>query len=320
MRLIWPVRATRLLAPVLALVASPNDPEKVALRELAEATPERSEALVGVRTISINRGEVNRLATAADGWRPGWDIAGVVLSAAADGTGPPVGSRVVGLSNFGGWCERLVIPASQLAVIPDSVSFASAAALPVAGLTALRTLRLGGLLLDRRVLVTGASGGVGRFALQLGSASGALVTAVVGSAERGAGLEALGATEVVLGIEKADGRFHLILEAAGGPSLAAALGKVAAGGTVVTFGNSAKEATSFMTNDFYFQGASLRGFFLLGDWHSNPSGVDLGLLLAQVALGRLDPQVSLELPWTEAAAALRELRERRLPGKAVLHL
>ena len=305
---------------MLALVASPGDSEKVALREVAEDAPGRSEALVEVRAISLNRGEVNRLATAKDGWRPGWDVAGIVLAAAADGSGPASGSRVVGLSNFGGWCERLVIPSSQLAVIPDDVSFAAAAALPVAGLTALRTLRLGGLLLDRRVLVTGGSGGVGRFAIQLGAAAGARVTAVVGRPERGEGLVDLGAAEVVVGIENAEGRYHLVLEAAGGDSLAAALGKVETRGTVVTFGNSSREATRFMTNDFYFQAATLRGFFLLGDAAADPAGTDLGILLAQVAAGRLDPQVSLEVPWTEAAAALRELRERRLPGKAVLLL
>ncbi len=303
---------------MFALVASPSAPEKVALREVPETRPDRSETIVEVRAISVNRGEVNRLATAADGWRPGWDIAGVVLSTAVDGSGPPQGSRVVGLSNFGGWCERLAIPASQLAVIPEGVTFASASALPVAGLTALRTLRLGGLLLDRRVLVTGAAGGVGRFAIQLGSAAGAWVTAVVGRPERGEGLQKLGAAEVIVGIDNAGGRYHLVLEAAGGSSLGAALGKVETGGTVVAFGNSSKESTTFMTNDFYFQAASLRGFFLLGDTQGNPAGIDLGILLSQVASGRLDPQVSLELPWTEAARALRELRERRLPGKAVL--
>ena len=181
-------------------------------------------------------------------------------------------------------------------------------------------LRFGGLLLDRRVLVTGASGGVGRIAIQLGSAAGALVTAIVGRPERGEGLEKLGAADVVVGIENAEGRYHLVLEAAGGSSLGAALGKVDSGGIVVTFGNSSKEPTTFMTNDFYFQAASLRGYFLLGDAQSNPAGIDLGILLSQVATRRLDPQVSLVLPWSDAAEALRELRERRLAGKAVLLL
>lgn len=303
---------------MLALVAAPAESEKIALREIPDDFAGRSDAVIEVRAMSVNRGETNRLATAADGWRPGWDVAGVVLSEAADGTGPPAGSRVVGLANFGGWCERLVIPASQLAVIPASVAFSAAAALPVAGLTALRTLRLGGMLLDRAVLVTGGSGGVGRFAIQLASAAGARVTAVVGNPQRGEGLRELGAAQVVVGIENAEGRYDLILEGAGGSSLGVALGKVTTGGTIVTFGNSSREPTTFLVSDFYFTGGTVRGFFLLQDYLGHPAGADLGLLLNQVAAGRLDTQVTLEVPWTEAARALRELRERRVAGKAVL--
>lgn len=304
---------------MLALVAAPSAEEKVELREVPDLQPRPDQALVEVRAISINRGEYNRLQAADDGWRPGWDVAGVVLRAAADGSSPREGARIVGISNFGGWCERLPLSAAQMAVIPDSLSFSAAATLPVAGLTALRTLRLGGLLLDRRVLVQGAAGGVGRFALQLGRMAGAHLTAVVGSAERGEGLRELGAGELVVGIDKAEGRYDLILENAGGASLAIALTKVAQYGTVVTFGNSAREPTTFNTSEFYFQSARLIGFFLL-DPAGSPYTADLGYLASLMAEGRLDPQIGLEASWREAAKALRELRERRLPGKAVLRL
>jgi NADPH:quinone reductase-like Zn-dependent oxidoreductase len=303
-----------------ALVASPGAAEHVEIREVPDPEPRSNETVIELRAFAVNRGEVNRLATAADGWRPGWDVAGTVFRPAADGSGPRQGERVVGLSNFGGWCERLAIPSSQLAVIPEPVSFAQAAALPVAGLTALRTLRYGGMLLDRRVLVTGGAGGVGRFAIQLGAQAGARVTAVVGSEARAAGLTELGAEAVVVGIDAAEGRFHLILEAAGGASLAAALKLVDEGGTVVTFGNSSREPTTFLVQDFYFSMARVAGFFLIGDMLRDPVGRDLGHLLALVAGGRLDAGVSLEADWTDAARALRELRERRLPGKAVLHV
>jgi NADPH:quinone reductase-like Zn-dependent oxidoreductase len=149
--------------------------------------------------------------------------------------------------------------------------------------------------------------------------AGAHLTAVVGSAERAAGLRELGADEVVVGIENAEGRYDLILENAGGASLAAALLKVARNGTVATFGNSAREPTTFNTSDFYFQSARLVGFFLL-DPAEGPYSDDLAYLAGLVADGRLDPQIGLEAGWREAARALRELRDRRLPGKAVLHL
>src|SRR5207302_7521683 len=104
---------------------------------------------------------------------PGWDLAGIVENEAADGSGPRTGSRVVGMLNPGAWAEVVAVPTSILAEIPESVSFAQAATLPVAGLTALWALEHGGLLLDRLVLITGASGGVGHFACQITRKAGA---------------------------------------------------------------------------------------------------------------------------------------------------
>jgi len=305
---------------VLALVAAPEKEEKVELREVPDPQPLPHEALIAVRAISLNRGEVNRLATAVDGWRAGWDVAGEILQAAADGSGPARGQRVVGLSNFAGWSERLAIPTTSLAVVPDGISLALAATLPVAGVTALRLLRRGGLLIQRRVLITGASGGVGRIAVQLAHQAGALVTAIVGTTERGKGLNALGADEVVVGFENSGGEFDLVLESAGGASLAHSLKVVGPHGVVVAYGNSAREPTTHLINDFYMKGASLVGFFLLGDALDHPVGADLATLLGLVAAGRLDPQLALEASWREAASALRALRERKVAGKAVLHL
>src|SRR5690349_13517038 len=81
---------------------------------------------------------------------PGQDVAGVVARAAADGSGPPEGTRVVGIADGGGWSKRVLVPAHRVAPLPDATSFEDAAALPVAGLTALRALREAGPLLGRR--------------------------------------------------------------------------------------------------------------------------------------------------------------------------
>lgn len=68
-----------------------------------------------LRAVSLNRGELRNLETAQPGWRPGWDLAGEVLARAADGSGPPVGARVVGLLRAGAWAERVAVPTHQLA-------------------------------------------------------------------------------------------------------------------------------------------------------------------------------------------------------------
>ncbi len=306
---------------VLALVAAPNRDEKVELREVTEPAAARHEAVVEVHTISLNRGELTRLAVAQEGWRPGWDIAGVVLRAAEEGSGPPAGARVVGLLTGGAWSERVAVPTAQVAELPASLSFAAAATLPVAGLTALRTLRVGGLLLGKRLLITGAAGGVGRFAIQLARRAGAHITAVAGRQERGVGLTELGADDVVVGHEGARGPFDVILESSGGASLAAAIRLVAPAGTVVAFGNSAREPTTFMVNDFYLKGgARIYGFILFYEAARDPAGPDLAFLATEMAEGRLRPQIALEGSWRDPGAALAALRERRLPGKAVLHL
>src|SRR3954449_8611698 len=156
---------------MLAVVNTPGGPEPVAIREVAEPEPKPHEALVAVHAFSLNRGELRLFAARPEGWRPGQDIAGIVLRAAADGSGPTAGTRVVGLCDWHGWAERAAVPSHRVAPIADNVPFAAAAALPVAGLTALRTLRHGAPLLSKRVLITGAAGGVGNLAVQLAARS-----------------------------------------------------------------------------------------------------------------------------------------------------
>jgi NADPH:quinone reductase len=278
--------------------------------------PSRGEVLADVRAFSINGGELRMLGTAADGWRPGWDFAGILQSDVEGG--PRAGARVVGIRRGETWAERVAVRQGRLAELPEGVSFAQAAALPTAGLAALRMLRLGPAILGRRVLVTGASGGVGRFALQLASLGGADVTALVGSSSRRAdGLRELGAHEVVASVEQLRGRFDLILESVGGDTLGRLVTMVDPGGTLVMFGNSSGDATTFNVRDVYNDAlVRLQGFELF--YGIEPFGRDLGYLASLVAQRRLDPQLADELPWEKMATALERLRDRAVAGKIAL--
>jgi len=302
-----------------ALVAAPGQPGGVDLREVEDPTPRPSEALVEVRAVSLNRGEVRALGTAEDGWRPGWDVAGTVLEPADDGSGPDAGTRVVALVGAAGWAQRAAVRTGMLAPIPDALSFPAAATLPVAGLTAYRALAVGGMVDGQRVLVTGAAGGVGRFAVQLAVHGGARVTAIVGSAGRSAGLAELGAHDVVVGMP-AGGEFDVILESAGGASLGAALTLIAPNGTVVSCGNSSREPTTFDVSAFYSKsGARLYAFVLFPELERSGTAVrDLAYLAGLTATGRLDPQIGLTAEWEDAAAAVKALMDRAVAGKAVL--
>ena len=159
-----------------AVVVDQKAPGKLIIHDVAMPQPLPSEALIRVSAISLNRGETRRSIRAENGWRPGWDLAGVVEQAAADGSGPHTGGRVVGFLPDGAWAQHVAVPSHALARLPDVVTFAQAATLPVAGLTALYALAKRGELLGRRVLIAGATGGVGDFAVQLARLSGAHVS------------------------------------------------------------------------------------------------------------------------------------------------
>jgi NADPH:quinone reductase len=306
---------------MLALVNTPSAPIPVELNEVPEPVPLPSEAIVEVHAFSLNRGELALLAGRPDGWRPGQDIAGVVVQPAADGSGPAKGTRVVALVDGAGWSQRVAAPTARMAALPENVSFASAATLPVAGLTALRTLRQGGPLLAQRVLITGAAGGVGSFAVQLAALAGAEVTGVVSHPDRAVGLSGLGASALVENIQEAEGLFDLILESAGGSSLAGAISKVAPGGTIVIFGNSSREQTLISFPNFAgHAGARLLAFFIYESGTPASMGVDLAKLVSLVAAGKLTPEIGLEDSWHNVYRATTALRERKVNGKAVFHI
>jgi len=312
---------------VRAVVVDPSSPQGLSLKPVELAAAAQDEVTVRVTAISLNRGEVRRATSQGNpGDRPGWDFAGVVETRATDGSGPPAGSRVVGLLTSGAWAERVRVPSDAVAPLPAGVTDAEAATLPVAGLTALHALRQGGLLLGRKVLIDGATGGVGHLAIQLAAASGALVWGHVRRPEFRAAVAEWCGERVVLGADlKAaapHGPFHLILDSVGGSALAAAMTMLGPGGSCVTFGVSESATTTIASGEFFrIGGVKLYGLILFHELRRVEPAADGLSLLAGLVAGRvLRPHISVEASWTEIGRVARQLLDRSFAGKAVLHL
>lgn len=299
-----------------AVIYDPEVTANLRLADVEEPRPGDSEALIEVRATALNFGEVRWIDQARKpGEVPGWDTAGVVVRAAADGSGPPVDARVVGFNGSGGWAQRRAVPTENLALLPDSVDFGLAAALPVAGVTALQALRALGPVVGRRVLITGASGGVGRFAVQLAARSGAHVVAAVGSAKRGEGLKDLGAAEVVVGLDDVSEPVFGVLDNVGGQLLAQAFSLVGEGGSAQSIGMASGQPT---TIDFEAERHRAAPKRLEPFRVRTPFAPDLKYLVDLLAAGEIDPQVGLRVSWEDVADAAEALLDRRVAGKAVL--
>jgi NADPH:quinone reductase-like Zn-dependent oxidoreductase len=275
-----------------AVVSTPGGERWAEIQDIPAPEPGPGELLVEVHAAGINRGELTLVQMRED-FRPGQEIAGVVAD------GPRKGERVVGLADWHGWAEYAAVPEHRTVPLPDEIEFATAAALPMAGNTALNLIRLSGDIVGRNVTVTGASGGVGVIAAQLARIGGASVSAVSAVTD-----------------DVADGQ-HVILESVGGASLDAAIAKVALGGLILVFGNSSKEPASLDFRSFAGRDrVRIQTFF--SAHYEHLAADNLNTLLGLVADGRLEVQVGLQTPLADVNDALDALDQRRVPGKAIL--
>lgn len=306
-----------------AVVTNPQTTSHLELGQVDMPAPLPSQALVRVAAISLNRGEVRSAMGTTERYVPGWDLAGTVEEPAADGSGPKAGTRVVGFLPKGGWAELAAVPTDLLAELPEKVSFQQAATLPVAGLTALYVVQKGGSLLARDALITGASGGVGIFAVQLARLAGAKVTGLTNHVEYESFLRNLGVTNVVVGSDASGaapyGPYRFIAEGVGGAVLASVLSLLAPAGVCVNYGSPPGVEVSFSPRIlFAAPGATLCGFLIFNEVKFEPASQGLKRLVDLIAEGRLDPCIQVETSWDQIGDIARQLMDRKFPGKAVL--
>ncbi|MFE2414316.1 zinc-binding dehydrogenase [Kitasatospora sp. NPDC059408] len=304
-----------------ALVTTELDPLTLELRSVPDPRPRPDEALIEVHATALNRADLLLAVRRPVGSPIGLDVVGTVLRPASDGSGPPAGARVVGLADNDAWAELAAVRTDRLTGIPDGVCDTTAVTLPVAGLTALYALQRAGWLLGRRTLVTGASGGVGRIAVQLALAAGSEVTAWVGSPARGAGLADFGAQVVTGYDEPPTAPVDILVDSVGGEVFSTGYQLLRRGGVATVFGNTVRSELRLPADWGHARpGVRIEYLFLLDEVTRRDVPADLTLLLGLVAAGKLAAEPGLLTPWSDPQHAVDALRSREINGKIVLSM
>ncbi|MDQ4110475.1 MAG: zinc-binding dehydrogenase [Actinomycetota bacterium] len=277
--------------------------------EPVRANPE--EVLIEVEYVSLNRGEFSAT------WQPdaviGWDASGTVIETSSDGLGPVRGSRVVSWGLSGGWAQRRVVDRRNLAILPADIESAMAAAIPVAGLTALHAVRQLGAPPGANIAVTGATGGVGHLIVQLAARAGFRVAALTRSPERAAPLERLGDPLTRVVDVRDIGKLRTVeavIDTTGGPVLEQLVSLVAPEGKVVLVGAAAGSPALFETASLIASRIDL-----VSVRNSTPVGAELKYLVDLVANGQLHVAVHNAESWD--GLVNRPMPDTSVFGKAV---
>lgn len=311
-------------------------PEQWQVAEVADPVPGKGEVLVRVHAAGVDRGTwhlmtgtplLMRPFVGFKGPRnpvPGRDLAGVIEQCGPEVEGFAVGDEVIGTAS-GSLAELAIVPVRRLARKPEDLSFTEAAVLPVSGLTALRAVRdAGRVKAGQRVLVIGASGGVGSFAVQLAVAEGAEVTAVC-SAAKAVLVKELGATRVLdyeaEEIDAAPAGYDVIIDIAGHRPLRLLRRALAPRGTLVIVGSEGGGR---------ILGGLERnlGAILLSPWTKQrltavvaaEKGADMEVLTSYVDRGLLRSALGGIYPLAEADRAMEELQAGHVAGKVAVQV
>ena len=258
---------------------------------------------------------------------PGMELAGIVEEA-GPGVSLAPGGRVAAYVRCGAFAEWAVVPAGRLLALPDAMPFDHAAGFQIAyGTSHLALAGKAGLRAGETLFVTGAAGGVGLTAVEIGHLMGARVIAQVRGPEKAALARAAGADEVIEG-DTPDlkaalrdlGGVDVVYDTVGGPGFEAALRATRPGGRMLAIGFAGGEVPKVPLNQLLVRNVSVIGFWWGGYLSFAPEELtgSLATLLQWYAEGKLRPHVSQVLPFERRPEGLEAIRSRRATGKIVL--
>ena len=314
-------------------ISSLDGPSAVSLVDLPEPVAGPGQVLVDVHVAGVSYPEVLQTRglyqlTPELPFVPGAEVSGTVRTAPA-GAHVSVGDRVVAFPGVGGYGEVVAVPLETVFRLPDTVSFEAGAALPMNYLTVhFGLVQRGRLQAGETVLVHGAAGGVGTAAVQLASALGARVIAVVSSPAKGEVARAAGASDVVAveGFKDAvkeltGGRgVDIVVDPVGGDRFTDSLRSLATEGRLLVIGFTGGEIPTVKVNRLLLNNLSVVGVGWGAYWLADLPYLQRqwAELLPLLEAGRLDPPIGTVHPLADAALALAELDERRAAGKVLL--
>jgi NADPH:quinone reductase len=316
-----------------AVVAALAGPDALVLREVPEPLPAPDQILVDVECAGVafpdvlrTRGEYQLRPELP--FSPGWEVSGVVR---ADGGGFQAGDRVAAMPIVGGFAESVAVDARMVFPLPDDVSFARGAALPLNYLTAhLALVRRGRLSQGETVLVQGAAGGLGSAVCSLAGALGARVIAVVSTDEKAEIVRAAGAHAVVLADGFKDRVRHLtggrgvdmVVDPVGGDRFTDSLRSLATEGRLLVLGFAGGDIPTVRTNRLLLTNTCVMGVASNELWTLEPDypAEQWRDLIPRVESGAIDPLIGAEFPLSDAASAIRMLDERRAHGKILIRV
>jgi NADPH2:quinone reductase len=261
---------------------------------------------------------------------PGMEFAGIVEALGAGTSGPAPGTRVLGISGTGALAEALCLPADRLSPLPESMSFEEAAGFPIAyGTAHLALTRNGALKPGETLLVTGAAGGVGLTAVEIGKRLGARVVATARGAERLAVAQAAGADVLIdsdaPGLKdalRALGGVDVVFDTVGGPAFDEALRACKPEGRLLAIGFASGQVPQVPANILLVKNLTVSGFWYGGYQAHAPQAVaaSMAQLLEWRAAGTLHPHAGQVLPFASFPEGLELLRRRRATGKVVIRV